>query len=68
VRSGHVKQRAHDDERHGKTSLFAARDLKIGKVIGACHRRLRISPSDRWLLIGCDHCTRAISAEGDGER
>jgi transposase len=31
----------HDYVRHGTTSLFAALNVAIGKVIGACHRRHR---------------------------
>jgi transposase len=41
MRSGHVEARTHDYVRHGTTSLFAALDVKTGKVIGECHRRHR---------------------------
>src|SRR2546430_9529742 len=37
------EQRTHDYERHGTTSLFAALDIEVGKVIGKCRRRDRKS-------------------------
>jgi transposase len=36
-----VERRTHDYRRHGTTSLFAALDVKTGKVLGECHRRHR---------------------------
>jgi transposase len=41
MRPGQVERRTHDYERHGTTSLFAALDVKTGKVIGRCHGRHR---------------------------
>ena len=41
MRPGQVERRTHDYERHGTTSLFAALDVKTGKVIGRCRARHR---------------------------
>jgi transposase len=41
MRPGQVERRTHDYHRHGTTSLFAALDVKTGKVVGECHRRHR---------------------------
>jgi transposase len=41
MRPGQVERRTHDYARHGTTSLFAALDLKSGRVMGECHRRHR---------------------------
>jgi transposase len=41
MRPGQVERRTHDYKRNGTTSLFAALDVKTGKVIGACHQRHR---------------------------
>ncbi len=41
MRPGQAERRTHDYARHGTTSLFAALDVKTGKVIGECHRRHR---------------------------
>ena len=41
MRPGQVERRTHDYARHGTTSLFAALDLKTGRVTGECHRRHR---------------------------
>jgi transposase len=41
MRPGQVERRTHDYRRHGTTSLFAALDVKTGKVLGECHRRHR---------------------------
>jgi transposase len=41
MRSGQVERRTHDYVRHGTTDLFAALDVKTGKVIGACRQRHR---------------------------
>lgn len=40
-RPGQVERRTHDYERHGTTSLFAALDVKTGKVVGNCFKRHR---------------------------
>jgi transposase len=41
MRPGQIERRTHDYERHGTTSLFAALDVKTGRVIGECRRRHR---------------------------
>jgi len=41
MRPGQVERRTHDYKRHGTTSLFAALDVKTGKVVGETHRRHR---------------------------
>jgi transposase len=41
LRPGQVERRTHDYRRHGTTSLFAALELKTGRVIGQLHRRHR---------------------------
>jgi transposase len=41
MRPGQIERRTHDYKRHGTTSLFAALDVKTGRIIGACHRRHR---------------------------
>jgi len=41
MRPGQVERRTHDYRRHGTTSLFAALEIKTGKVIGETHRRHR---------------------------
>lgn len=41
MRPGQPERRTHDYERHGTTTLFAALDVKSGRVIGSLHRRHR---------------------------
>jgi transposase len=41
LRPGQVERRTHDYRRHGTTSLFAALEVKTGRVIGQLHRRHR---------------------------
>lgn len=41
LRPGQVERRSYTYVRHGTTSLFAALDVKTGKIIGECHRRHR---------------------------
>ena len=41
MRPGQAERRSHDYKRHGTTSLFAALDVKTGRLIGECHRRHR---------------------------
>ena len=41
LRPGQVERRTHDYVRHGTTSLFAALNVKTGKVIGEFHHRHR---------------------------
>ena len=49
MRPGQIERRTHDYERHGTTSLFAALDVKTGKVIGRCHGRHRAKEFLRFL-------------------
>jgi transposase len=49
MRPGQVERRSHDYVRHGTTSLFAALDVKTGKVIGECHRRHRAKEFRQFL-------------------
>jgi hypothetical protein len=49
MRPGQIERRTHDYERHGTTSLFAALDVKTGKVIGEGHRRHRATEFRRLL-------------------
>jgi transposase len=49
LRPGQVERRTHDYVRHGTTSLFAALDVKTGKVIGECHSRHRASEFRKFL-------------------
>ncbi len=49
MRPGQVERRTHDYARHGTTSLFAALDVKTGKVIGECHRRHRSAEFRKFL-------------------
>jgi len=41
MRPGQVERRTHDYVRHGTTPLFAALDVKSGRVMGEFHRRHR---------------------------
>jgi transposase len=41
MRPGQAERRTHDYKRHGTTSLFAALDIKTGKIIAETHRRHR---------------------------
>jgi transposase len=49
MRPGQVERHTHDSVRHGTTDLFAALDVKVGTVIGACHRRHRSHEFRRFL-------------------
>jgi transposase len=49
MRPGQVERRTHDYARHGTTSLFAALDVKTGKVIGELHRRHRSTEFRKFL-------------------
>lgn len=49
LRPGQVERRTHDYVRHGTTSLFAALDVKTGKVIGECHQRHRAAEFRKFL-------------------
>jgi len=50
IRPGQIERRTHDYVRHGTTSLFAALDVKTGKVIGQCHRRHRSVEFRKFLM------------------
>lgn len=41
MRPGQIERRTHDYIRHGTTNLFAALEVKTGRVIGEVHRRHR---------------------------
>lgn len=49
LRPGQAERRTHDYERHGTTTLFAALDIKTGKVIGECHARHRALEFRKFL-------------------
>lgn len=49
MRPGDVERHTHDYVRYGTTSLFAALDVKTGKVIGECHRRHRALEFRKFL-------------------
>ena len=49
MRPGQSERRTHDYKRHGTTSLFAALDVKTGKVLGQIHRRQRSVEFRRFL-------------------
>jgi transposase len=46
---GKAERHTHDYFRHGTTSLFAALDVKTGKIIGQCHRRHRSAEFRKFL-------------------
>jgi len=49
LRPGQIERRTHDYVRHGTTSLFAALDVKSGKIIAEHHRRHRGIEFRRFL-------------------
>lgn len=49
MRPGQVERHTHDYRRHGTTSLFAALDVKTGKIIGEMHRRHRSREFRKFL-------------------
>jgi transposase len=49
MRPGQVERRTHDYARHGTISLFAALDVRTGKVIGEFHRRNRSAEFRKFL-------------------
>lgn len=49
MRPGQLERRTHDYKRHGTTSLFAALDLKTGRVIGQLHHGHRSQEFRRFL-------------------
>jgi transposase len=61
LRPGQVERRTHDYRRHGTTSLFAALEVKSGKVLGECHRRHRSIEFRKFL----DTIATAVPADLD---
>jgi transposase-like protein len=55
LRPGQAERRRHDDKRHGTTSLFAALDAAMGRIIGRCCPRHRAQAFLKLL--------RAVDAE-----
>lgn len=51
MRPGQAERRTYDYKRHGTTSLFAALDVKTGKVIGRFHRRHRSLEFRKFLDV-----------------
>jgi transposase len=51
LRPGQAERRAHDYERHGTTSLFAALDTRTGTVLGKTYRRHRAQEFRQFLDI-----------------
>jgi hypothetical protein len=49
MRPGQVERRTHDYKRHGTTTLFAALDIKVGKVIAKCMPRHGASEFRKFL-------------------
>jgi transposase len=49
LRPGQPERHAHDYIRHGTTTLFAALDIRTGRVIGECHPRHRAREFRRFL-------------------
>ena len=49
LRPGIPERQTHDYERHGTTTLFAALDVAVGKVIGDCQSRHRHQEFIRFL-------------------
>jgi transposase len=49
MRPGQPERRTHDYVRHGTTTLFAALEVKTGKIIGQCHQRHRAVEFRKFL-------------------
>lgn len=49
MRPGQAERRTHDYVRHGTTTLFAALNVKTGRVIGECRQRHRASEFRKFL-------------------
>lgn len=49
MRPGQSERRSHDYTRHGTTSLFAALDVKTGRIVGQIHRRHRTQEFRKFL-------------------
>ncbi len=61
MRPGQIERRAHDYVRHGTTSLFAAFNVKSGKIIAENHRRHRSIEFRKFL----DNIDRNIPSQTD---
>lgn len=61
MRPGQAERRTNDYFRHGTTSLFAALDVKPGKIIGQCHRRHRSVEFRKFL----DYIDKEVPPEFD---
>jgi transposase len=61
MRPGSVERRTHDYRRHGTTSLFAALEIKTGKVLGQTHRRHRSVEFRKFL----DHVESSVPTDLD---
>ena len=49
MRPGQAERRTHDYERHGVTTLFAALDVKAGRIVGKCMPRHRAREFRKFL-------------------
>jgi transposase len=49
MRPGQTERRSHDYTRHGTTSLFAALEMKTGRIVGQLHRRHRTVEFRKFL-------------------
>jgi transposase len=49
MRPGQAERRSHDYKRHGTTSLFAALEVKTGRIVGQIHRRHRSDEFRKFL-------------------
>ena len=61
MRPGQAERRTHDYKRHGTLTLFAALDVKVGKVIAQCFPRHRAREFRRFL----DTVERNVPADLD---
>lgn len=51
MRPGQIERRTHDYKRNGTTSLFAALDIKTGRVLGKTHQRHRSVEFRKFLNL-----------------
>jgi len=49
MRPGQIERRTHDYRRHGTTSLFAALEVRTGRVIGELHQRHRAAEFRQFM-------------------
>jgi transposase len=61
MRPGQAERRTHDYKRHGTTSLFAALDVQVGRVLYQTHQRHRSIEFRQFL----DQIDRQVPAELD---